>query len=68
MASILLPTSQWLRDRVREVGCEAVLVDAGIGEPQVEHADTPGGAEKALEAAPDCRLHDVGTVPPLRQA
>jgi hypothetical protein len=53
---------------VRELGCEAVLVDAGIGEPQVEHADTPGGAEKALEAAPDCRLHDVGTVPPSRQA
>ena len=38
----------WLRDRVRELGCEAVLVDAGIGEPQIE-ADIP--AERVAEAA-----------------
>ena len=38
----------WLRDRVRELGCEAVLVDAGIGEPQIE-ADMP--AERVAEAA-----------------
>lgn len=38
----------WLRDRVRELGCEAVLVDAGIGEPQIE-ADVP--AERVAEAA-----------------
>jgi oxalate decarboxylase/phosphoglucose isomerase-like protein (cupin superfamily) len=24
---------------------------------------TPGGEEKALEAAPDFRLHDIGTIP-----
>jgi len=29
---------------------------------------TPGGAEKALEAAPDYRLHEVGTVPAWAQA
>lgn len=29
---------------------------------------TPGGEEKALEAAPDYRLHDVGTVPTWGQA
>ncbi len=29
---------------------------------------TPGGAEKALEAAPDYRLHDPGTVPTWAQA
>jgi oxalate decarboxylase/phosphoglucose isomerase-like protein (cupin superfamily) len=28
---------------------------------------TPGGEEKALEAAPDYRLHGVGTVPALGQ-
>ena len=38
----------WLRDRVGELGCEAVLVDAGIGEPQIE-ADVP--AERVAEAA-----------------
>jgi len=38
----------WLRGRVRELGCEAVLVDAGIGEPQTE-ADVP--AERVAEAA-----------------
>ena len=37
----------WLRGRVRELGCEAVLVDAGIGEPQTE-ADVP--AERVAEA------------------
>jgi len=39
---------RWLRARVRELGCEAVLVDAGIGEPQIE-ADVP--AERVAEAA-----------------
>lgn len=29
---------------------------------------TPGGEEKALEAAPDYRLHAIGTVPAWRQA
>jgi oxalate decarboxylase/phosphoglucose isomerase-like protein (cupin superfamily) len=29
---------------------------------------TPGGAEKALEAAPDYHLHDLGTVPTWAQA
>lgn len=29
---------------------------------------TPGGEEKALEAAPDYRLHTAGTVPAWRQA
>jgi len=29
---------------------------------------TPGGEEKALEAAPDYRLHDLGTVPTWGQA
>jgi oxalate decarboxylase/phosphoglucose isomerase-like protein (cupin superfamily) len=29
---------------------------------------TPGGAEKVLEAAPDYRLHDLGTVPAWQQA
>ena len=38
----------WLRGRVQELGCEAVLVDAGIGEPQTE-ADVP--AERVAEAA-----------------
>jgi uncharacterized protein (UPF0261 family) len=38
----------WLRARVRELGCETVLVDAGIGEPQIE-ADVP--AERVAEAA-----------------
>jgi uncharacterized protein (UPF0261 family) len=38
----------WLRGRVRELECEAVLVDAGIGEPQIE-ADVP--AERVAEAA-----------------
>ena len=49
----------WLRDQVRELGCEVVLIDAGIGEPQIE-ADVP--------AAPDYRLHDVGAVPIWGQA
>src|SRR5919198_434601 len=31
----------WLGDRVRELGCEVVLVDAGIGEPQID-ADVSG--------------------------
>jgi uncharacterized protein (UPF0261 family) len=38
----------WLRDRVRELGCEAVLVDAGVGESQVD-ADVP--AERVAQAA-----------------
>ncbi len=38
----------WLRARLRELGCETVLVDAGIGEPQIE-ADVP--AERVAEAA-----------------
>jgi uncharacterized protein (UPF0261 family) len=38
----------WLRDRVRELGCEVVLVDAGVGEPAVE-ADVP--AERVARAA-----------------
>jgi uncharacterized protein (UPF0261 family) len=38
----------WLRGRVQELGCEAVLVDAGVGEPQIE-ADVP--AERVAEAA-----------------
>ena len=29
---------------------------------------TPGGEEKALQAAPDYRLHDLGTVPTWEQA
>jgi oxalate decarboxylase/phosphoglucose isomerase-like protein (cupin superfamily) len=29
---------------------------------------TPGGEEKALEAAPDFRLHDTGAVPEWRRA
>ncbi|WP_242900680.1 cupin domain-containing protein [Actinomadura terrae] len=29
---------------------------------------TPGGEEKALEAAPDFRLHDAGTTPEWRRA
>jgi hypothetical protein len=29
---------------------------------------TPGGEEKALEAAPDYHLHDLGTVPAWAQA
>jgi len=38
----------WLRDQVRELGCEVVLIDAGIGEPQIE-ADVPAG--RVAEAA-----------------
>lgn len=38
----------WLRGRVRELGCEAILLDAGIGEPQIE-ADVPAG--RVAEAA-----------------
>ena len=38
----------WLRTRLRELGCETVLVDAGIGQPQIE-ADVP--AERVAEAA-----------------
>ena len=38
----------WLRDRVRELGCEVVLIDAGIGAPQLE-ADVPAG--RVAEAA-----------------
>ena len=38
----------WLRGRVRELGCEVVLVDAGIGESQIE-ADVPAG--RVAEAA-----------------
>lgn len=38
----------WLRARVRELGCDVVLVDAGIGEPQIE-ADVP--AARVAEAA-----------------
>jgi uncharacterized protein (UPF0261 family) len=38
----------WLRDRIRELGCEAVLVDAGVGEPDVD-ADVP--AERVARAA-----------------
>jgi len=38
----------WLSTRLRELGCETVLVDAGIGQPQIE-ADVP--AERVAEAA-----------------
>lgn len=38
----------WLHGRVQQLGCEAVLVDAGIGEPQIE-ADVP--AERVATAA-----------------
>ena len=38
----------WLRARLRELGCETVLIDAGTGEPQIE-ADVPAG--RVAEAA-----------------
>jgi uncharacterized protein (UPF0261 family) len=38
----------WLRDRVRELGCEVVLVDAGVGESEV---DADVSAERVARAA-----------------
>ena len=38
----------WLRDRVRELGCDVVLVDVGVGASEVE-ADVP--AEEVAQAA-----------------
>ncbi|TDC74655.1 UPF0261 family protein [Actinomadura sp. 7K507] len=38
----------WLRERVRELGCDVVLVDVGVGASEVE-ADV--GAERVAEAA-----------------
>jgi uncharacterized protein (UPF0261 family) len=49
----------WLRDRVRELGCEAVLVDAGIGEPQIE-ADVPAGRVAEAAGASLERLREAG--------
>jgi oxalate decarboxylase/phosphoglucose isomerase-like protein (cupin superfamily) len=41
-----------------------VIVNPGEGHARHNH---PGGEEKALEAAPDYRLHDAGTVPAWEQ-
>ncbi len=30
------PEYVWLRERVRELGCDVVLVDAGVGAAEVE--------------------------------
>ncbi|MCG5217949.1 Tm-1-like ATP-binding domain-containing protein [Streptosporangium sp. KLBMP 9127] len=38
----------WLRDRLRDLGCEVVLVDAGVGEPR---ADADIGNERVARAA-----------------
>jgi uncharacterized protein (UPF0261 family) len=38
----------WLGDRVRELGCEVVLVDAGVGKPQID-VDVSG--ERVARAA-----------------
>ena len=51
----------WLRDRLRDLGCEVVLVDAGVGEPaggrrHRQRAGGRGGGEptsRALRAAGD---------------
>jgi uncharacterized protein (UPF0261 family) len=37
----------WLRDRIRELGCEVVLVDAGVGESEV---DADVSAERVAQA------------------
>ncbi|MFG2085130.1 MULTISPECIES: Tm-1-like ATP-binding domain-containing protein [unclassified Spirillospora] len=49
----------WLRDRVRELGCDVVLVDVGVGASDVE-ADV--GAERVAEAggASLAALRDAG--------
>lgn len=48
----------WLRDRLRELGCDVVLVDAGVGEPRAgadvgndEVARAAGADVAALRAA-----------------
>nr|WP_055501548.1 Tm-1-like ATP-binding domain-containing protein [Nonomuraea pusilla] len=50
----------WLRDRLRELGCDVVLVDAGVGEPRAgadvgndEVARAAGADVAALRAAGD---------------
>ena len=50
----------WLRERLRDLGCEVVLVDAGVGEPRVAadidngRVARAGGADiEALRAAGD---------------
>ncbi|SNS76940.1 Uncharacterized protein, UPF0261 family [Streptosporangium subroseum] len=50
----------WLRERLRDLGCEVVLVDAGVGEPRVAadidngRVAKAGGADiEALRAAGD---------------
>lgn len=49
----------WLRERVRELGCDVVLVDAGVGTAQVE-ADVPAGHVARAGGASIDALRDAG--------
>ncbi|TDD80699.1 Tm-1-like ATP-binding domain-containing protein, partial [Actinomadura rubrisoli] len=49
----------WLRDRIRALGCEAVLVDAGVGPPGAD-ADVPAGRVARAGGASLEALRDAG--------
>jgi uncharacterized protein (UPF0261 family) len=53
----------WLRDRVLELGCEVVLVDAGVGEPEVPAdvaADVPADRVARAAGASIAALREAG--------
>lgn len=53
------PEYEWLRERVRELGCEVVLVDAGVGASEVD-ADVPAEEVARAGGASLSALRDAG--------